>query len=98
MTEEILVANYFDESVKDVLDELFANQIYPIVYAYINGIEKFSFVSELCTIGMNKFIHSRQGDIRTNAVTSMNDLKYATSIIASNSEDGFVHWLEQNYR
>ncbi len=76
VTDDILVANYFDESVKDVLDELFTNQIYPIVYAYIDGKEKFSFVPELCTIGMNRFLNSRRGDIRTNAVKSVDDLKY----------------------
>lgn len=76
VTEDILVANYFDESVKDVLDELFTNQIYPIVYAYIDGKEKFSFVPELCTIGMNKFLNSRRGDIRTNAKNSVDELKY----------------------
>lgn len=75
VTDDILVANYFEESVKDVLDELFTNQIYPIVYAYIDEKEKFSFVPELCTIGMNKFLNSRRGDIRTNAVKSVDDLK-----------------------
>ena len=75
VTEDILIANYFDDTVKDVLDDLFANQIYPIVYAYIDGKEKFSFVPELCTTGMNKFLNSRKGDIRTNAVMSADDLK-----------------------
>lgn len=68
VTEEILIANYFDESVMSVLDELFANQIFPIVYAYIDGAEKFSFVPELCTDGMRRFLDSRKGDIRTNIV------------------------------
>lgn len=27
----------------------FSNNVYPIVYAYINGKERFSFVPELCT-------------------------------------------------
>ena len=75
ITEEILIANYFDESVRCVLDELFANQIYPIVYAYIDGVEKFSFVPELCTDGMMKFLDSRKGDIRTNIVNKSEDLK-----------------------
>ena len=49
ITEEILIANYFDESVYDVLEDLFDNGIYPIVYAFIDGKEKFSFVPQLCT-------------------------------------------------
>ncbi|MGN1167752.1 MAG: HAD family hydrolase [Lachnospiraceae bacterium] len=75
VTEDILIANYFDESVYQVLDELFENRIYPIVYAYIEGKEKFSFIPKLCTAGMNKFIASRNGDVRTNAVKTTDELK-----------------------
>lgn len=75
LTEDILIANYFDDSIDFVLDDLFANKVYPIVYAYINGKEKFSFVPELCSDGTNKFLDSRKGDIRTNAVGEINDLK-----------------------
>lgn len=75
ITEEILIANYFDESVRSVLDELFANRIFPIVYAHIDGAEKFSFVPELCTDEMMKFLDSRKGDIRTNIVNKSEDLK-----------------------
>ena len=75
LTEDILIANYFDDGVGLVLDDLFANKVYPIVYAYIDGKEKFSFVPQLCSDGMNKFLESRKGDIRTNAVGAINDLK-----------------------
>ena len=70
-----MIANFFDASVDGVLDELFAKNIYPIVYAYIEGKEKFSFVPEFCTTGMKMFINSRNGDIRTNAVDTTEDLK-----------------------
>lgn len=75
LTEQILIANYFDNSVYALLDDLFANKVYPIVYAYIEGKEKFSFVPKLCTAGMAKFIDSRKGDIRTNIVDTVNQLK-----------------------
>lgn len=75
ITEKILIANYFDDFVHSVLEDLFSNGVYPIVYAYINGKEKFSFVSELCTKGMKMFLDSRKGDIRTNAVDSLCNLK-----------------------
>lgn len=61
LTGEVLAANYFDESVGSVLDDLFGNQIFPIVYARIDGKEKFSYVPELCTDGMKKFLLSRAG-------------------------------------
>lgn len=63
LTEDILIANYFDDGVNCVLDDLFANKVYPIVYAYLDGKEKFSFVPELCSDGTNKFLDSRKGDI-----------------------------------
>ena len=44
VTKEIMVSNYFSDTeshyIKSVLDE---HQIYPIVYAYIDGNEKFSY-------------------------------------------------------
>lgn len=75
ITEEILIANYFDDSVYSVLEDLFSQNVYPIVYAYINNKEKFSFVPELCTNGMKMFLESRKGDIRTNSVDSLHKLK-----------------------
>ena len=75
ITEKILIANYFDDSVYSVLEDLFSNDVYPIVYSYINGKEKFSFVGELCTNGMKMFLESRKGDIRTNEVYSLSELK-----------------------
>lgn len=75
VTGEILAANYFDKTVINVLDELFENGIYPIVYAYIDGIEKFSFIPDQCTKGMVSFLDSRKNDIRTNAVSTAKELK-----------------------
>ena len=75
VTEEIMIGNYFDDSIKDVLEDLFSSEIYPIVYAYIEGKEKFSFVPQLCSRGERDFLDSRKGDIRTNAVESVDDLK-----------------------
>ena len=75
LTEDILLENYFDDRINLVLDDLFANQIYPVVYAYIEGKEKFSFVPECCTNGMMQFLESRKGDPRTNVVKKINALK-----------------------
>ncbi len=75
LSDDILIENYFDDGVNLVLEDLFANKVYPIVYAYIDGKEKFSFVPELCSRGTNKFLESRKGDIRTNAVEEIDDLR-----------------------
>lgn len=75
ISEKILIENFFDNDVDNLLEDLFHNEVYPIVYAFIHDAEKFSFVPELCTQGMNFFINSRKGDIRTNAVETVNDLR-----------------------
>ncbi len=66
-TRKVLWANFFDEcQVKRVFTRLTENDVYPIVYAYINGVEKFSFDSEYVTKGMADFLESRKGDVRAN--------------------------------
>jgi len=75
VTGEILISNYFGDSVHEVLEDLFRHDIYPIVYAYIGGKEKFSFVPELCSQGMRQFLNTRKGDVRTNEVKELSDLK-----------------------
>ena len=68
VTEKHLLENYFDDAADALLDDLFAHEIFPIVYSFIDGKEKFSFVPALCTRGMQCFLDSRRGDIRTNAL------------------------------
>lgn len=74
MTEEILIANYFEDKVKGVFEDLFRHQIYPIVYSHRGEGEKFSFIREKCTAGMTDFLNTRKGDIRTNPVATTKEL------------------------
>lgn len=64
VSEEVLISNYFQNDVKNVLEELFSNEIYPIVYSYIDEVEHFSFIPEKCSQGMKDFLHTREGDKR----------------------------------
>lgn len=74
-SQDILLAHYFGNSeIKELINDLTSHQIYPIVYSYINQKEKFSFIEELNTKGMQDFIYTRQGDIRKNPVKSINQL------------------------
>ncbi len=74
VTEEILLANYFDASVYAVLDELFKANIYPIVYANVDGKEHFSFIYEKCTPGLKGFADTRVNDPRTREVYTTEEL------------------------
>ena len=61
---EILLSHCFQEDIHLLLDHFLNNHLYPIVYAFIDGEEKFSFIPEKCTPGMLEFIESRKGDPR----------------------------------
>lgn len=73
-TGELLLSNYFDPDVKELLDDLTAHNIYPIVYSYIDSVENFSFLEEKCTRGMTAFLNTRKGDKRTNPVHTISQL------------------------
>lgn len=69
-----MYSNYFDSSVCDLIKDLLNSSIYPIVYSYIDSVEKFSFVESKCIKGMKAFINSRKGDKRINALSNEADL------------------------
>lgn len=68
-----LQQNFFGADVKTVLRDLFQNNIYPIVYSFLDKKEKFSFVPEKCTKGMSEFTASR-ADSRSRPVEKEEDL------------------------
>lgn len=74
ITGEILLSNFFGDSVKALLDDLILHGVYPIAYSVIEGVEKFSFVGESCTRGMREFLATRKGDKRENPVESVEAL------------------------
>lgn len=68
-TQQKLLSHYFEpKDAQHILNLLIDNRIYPIVYAYINNIEKFSYCKNRTTKGMHTFLESRKGDIRENPV------------------------------
>lgn len=69
-----MIKNFFGNDITDLLNDLFENNVYPIVYSFINDVEKFSYVNDKCTVGMQKFLDTRKNDKRTNIVYSENDL------------------------
>ena len=73
-TGEIMLSNFFEPEIRNVLRELFAHEIHPIVYAFIDGVEKYSYIPAKCTWGMQDYIRSRSGDKRENPVAGADDL------------------------
>jgi len=74
MSGNFLIKNFFNDEILGVIDDLIHHDIFPIVYAFIDGIEKFSYIPENCSVGMNLFLDSRKSDKRANPVTAKEDL------------------------
>ena len=74
-TGEILSAESFTEEerarVREVLDRF---GISPLVYAFVNGIEKVSWIPEKENDGIRRYLELRKGDPRFRPVTTRNGL------------------------
>lgn len=79
-TGKRLVSNLFEvKEAKRILDILTANDVYPIVNAFFDGEEKFSYLPEKTTRGMDIFIKERWNDVRRHPVVS-SDMLYAGEV------------------
>lgn len=68
-TQQKLLSRYFaPNEVLRIWKLLRERHITPIVYAHIDGVEKFSYCMDRATAGMKVFLESRRGDVRENPV------------------------------
>lgn len=70
----LLVKNFFNSNLADLLEDLFQNDIFPIVFSYIDNREVFSFISSKCTPGIKTFVNNRKNDKRLNPVENRSEL------------------------
>ena len=80
-----LIKNFFGEEVRDILRDLFDHDVYPMVYGFVEGIEKFSFLPAKSSRGLLAFNETRRGDKRcrivdTEAELMQGDIFYLTCI------------------
>ena len=76
-TYEILSKNTFSQEQKEeILNELLCRGIYPIVYAYSLGKEKFSYLLNKCNRATSEFLLTRKGDIRDTPVEFESELGF----------------------
>ena len=96
---KLLLSNFFGDDVKSLLDELVENNIYPIVYSFLDGVERFSYVYDNCTKGMKDFIRTRKGDRRDNPVNAVSEL-YSGDIfyISCIDDESKLAPFYENYR
>lgn len=69
-----MLKNFFGAEIVEVLRDLFSHEVYPIVYAYLGEKEVFSYIPSRCTPGVDMFLDSRKGDIRTHPVADEDGL------------------------
>lgn len=80
-----LIKNFFEADGKAVVNDLLKNGIYPIVYSFIAGEEKFSYIPEKCSKEARQFLDSRKNDKREHPVLDeralvQGDIFYITCI------------------
>lgn len=73
-TEEIMLSNFFGGEERALMEDLIRHDVYPIVYAFVDGVEKYSYIPERCTWGMKAFVDTRRGDRRENIVGDVQTL------------------------
>ena len=69
-----LLKNFFGPEIRDVTEDLFAHNVYPIAYGFVNGAETFSFLPEKSSAAVLAFNETRKGDRRCRMVATENEL------------------------
>ena len=71
----VLSSNFFNSEEKQyVIDVLGKFEIFPLVYAFIDGIEKVSWIQNKENEGIRRYLSLRLGDKRMNPLIDFNDL------------------------
>lgn len=61
-TRKVMTYHGFGEEGKDLLSDLIANEVYPIVYTFTDQKERFSYLLSQCNPAMAKFIATRKDE------------------------------------
>lgn len=65
---------FFPDSIADIIAELNDADIFPTVYSFIDGEEKFSFIQDKCTHEMIEFLDTRKHCKRYRPVNTFEEL------------------------
>lgn len=102
-TGEMLISHYLPDDIGSVIQDLISSEIYPIVYSFIDGKEKFSYVEDRMSDGVKDFVNSRKGDIRENPVKTCEELLqgrifYLSCIDETHKLEPFYNKYKDKYR
>lgn len=74
-TKGILLSHFFAEDEKGfIADVMGQNNFLPIVYSFIDGVERFSFIDSGASKGMRQFLDVRVNDVRRHEVHTVDEL------------------------
>lgn len=65
---------FFPDNIAGIITELIDADIFPIVYSFIDGKEKFSFIQDKCTRKMNEFLDTRKHCGRYRPINTFEEL------------------------
>ena len=97
-----LIKNFFRDEIIHVINDLIQHNVFPIVYAFIDGVEKFSYIFEKCSPEEKAFLNTRKNDRRDNPVITETDLTtgeifYITCIDSPEKLEPLYHKYANNY-
>ena len=69
-----LIKNFFGTEIRQVMQDLFAHDVYPIAYGFVDGIERFSFLPAKTSQAVLDFNQTRTGDRRCRMVETEEEL------------------------
>ncbi len=71
----ILLRDFFDQArIRQVLDDIISCSVFPLVYGFVDGAEKFSYVPSVCSQATLDFVATRPNDHRQNPVVDISRL------------------------
>ena len=74
-THDVIRSNFFALEETGYLAELLSkHNVYPIIYAYVDGKERFSYIARFVTPAMRQFLDTRIGDPRRCEVNHVEEL------------------------
>lgn len=99
---DFLIKNFFQDEIIDVIHDLIQHGVFPIVYAFIDGVEKFTHIPEKCSAETKAFLDTRRNDKRNNPVGTETELTtgeifYITCIDSIEKLEPLYHKYANNY-
>jgi Cof subfamily protein (haloacid dehalogenase superfamily) len=74
-TKRRLLSHFFsDEEAKEIVQIMISGGVYPIVYSYVDGAEKYFYCPKLISEETEAFLKTRRGDGRENEVDGAEQL------------------------